>query len=239
MQANMQANFINNNQYNNSSLKRPAIIRGGTTLEVCTEIFRRLIEYYTEPGNNAFECRTIAKLFYRALQEYVNPSFTPQFFERVEDIQPINDNQVIILYIPPVIADYHYIVACKNDQNNYIVFSAFGARFIDPFIVEEGEFINSSRRLLGKTSNRQYRDNFNEIEFVQDWNRIINVPFEDYFDDNLDRANHPESDSEDDPDYDLEDEEMTKEDYWNDIFKRYEEYAHPIQKPICILTRQQ
>ena len=74
----MQANF--NSQYNNSSIREIAPIIEGTTIQVCDRIFQQLKIFY-EPRNH-YECRDIAKLYYRALREYTNPPFIPQFIKR-------------------------------------------------------------------------------------------------------------------------------------------------------------
>ena len=124
-----------------------------------------------------------------------------------------------------VIADYHFIVACKFDQNQYRIYSAFGAHFIQPFIVSADNFIESCTRLVLASSNREFNDRLEQIEFVQDWNMIINYPFREYFQNKLDESN--------------QEEEQTKPiEYWKDIFRLYQQLSEGQETPICILTRQ-
>lgn len=226
----MQANF--NSQYNNSSIREIGPRIEGTTIEVCDRIFRQLQIFYDERTD--YECRSIAKLYYRALREYVNPPFIPQFIERVQiqtgnRIPDINENQVIIIQMAAVIADYHFIIACKSGQNQYRIYSAFGAHFIQPFTVFAENFIESCTRLVLANSNREFNDTLEEIEFVEDWNLIINHPFREYFENELDQMNR---------DSETEDENITKEEFWEHIFRLYQKQSEDQKTPVCILTRQ-
>jgi hypothetical protein len=226
----MQTNF--NSEYNNSSVNQIVTAIEDTTLEVCDNIFERLEVFYEERNN--YECRDIAKLFYRALREYVNPPFIPQFIQRAQiklqnQIPNINENQVIIIQMASVMAEYHFIVACKSGQNQYKIYSAFGAHFIEPFTVPADNFIQSCTRLVLAESNRDFNPVLGEIEFVQDWNLIINHPFGEYFQDKLDESNQ---------NFELQDQENTPEEFWEYIFRLYQKLSEDQATPVCILTRQ-
>jgi hypothetical protein len=228
-------NASNAPKYNNSSLTHvDNIIITGNTLSVCDQIFERLQEYYTreEHKTKGYECFSIARLFYWALQDYVRPSFVPTIIEHSDivknrSIPIINEDQVIIVFIPVVIAEYHYIVACKSGDN-YKIYSAFGANFIEPFIVPETDFIESCNRLLLS----EYNKKFNlDSQFVKDWNMIVNYgTFETYIMEKyLEEINKPNEDEEE------EGEIPTLEYFLNDVFRLY-----PITRTytVCILTRQ-
>ena len=176
-------NFRKNANYKDESIRTIDPKITGTTLEICDQIFSVLTTYYN--GRDDYECRSIAKLFFWALQEYAEPSFVPRFIERntmniERHVTEINNNEVIILKFAVPIAVYHYIVACKLDKSNYKIYSAFGHRFIQPFIVPAEEFIECCTRLVLAEYDMEYNDNLGEIRFFRDCDRIIGFSFQDY-----------------------------------------------------------
>lgn len=182
----------NRSDYNNSSIRSVDTISEGTALDICTKIYNKLQKYYsTKKGTKkGFECRSIARLFYWALQEKIDPPFTPVSIERTSlengEIPIINYNQVLILKIAAPIASYHFIIVCKYNDTEYMIFSAYGARFIPPFKAVINEFNESCKRLiLANYDNFNYTDNFYETSlFSIDWNRIIGYDLENYIDSN-------------------------------------------------------
>ena len=187
-------NFSTGPKYNNSSLRQAEntmII--GNTLSVCDQIFERLQEYYTseEGKTKGYECFSIARLFYWALQDYARPSFSPHIISLAQisengSIPDIDENQVIILCIPGIIAEYHYVVACKADPKNYKIYSSFGAHFIEPFYIPSEKYNQLYDKLIfGLSSeNVHYQKKLNELPFVKIWNTLVGKDLKKYFENN-------------------------------------------------------
>ena len=184
----MENFYKNPHDYKNNSIRTITPKITGTIPEICDEIYRKIQEYYTsdEGITSGFECRTIARLFFWALQEYVEPPLQPEIIQHqvIMDnmIQPINNNQVMIIKFSSPVAEYHYIVVCK-EHTNYRVYSAFGANFITPFLVPESEFINRcNQMILGDFNIKQnrFRKNLNTLPFSIPWNTITGLPLDEY-----------------------------------------------------------
>ena len=164
-------------QYNSSALNVNNKLTG-TTLSICNQIFKKLKNYYTSPEGikEGYECRTIAKLFYWALQEYTEIPFVPTIItERPVKTRKIDKNEVIIIHIGAPLAEYHFIIACKYDETRYKIYSAFGAAFIKPFLISEKEFIKYCNRLINATFDKDtlnYTEDLNRIPFAEPWNAI-------------------------------------------------------------------
>jgi hypothetical protein len=182
-------NFEKNpHNYKNNSIKTINPKIRGTTSQICNQIFHILREYYTseEGVTRGFECLTIARLFFWALQEYVEPPLQPEIIQHQvlmdNKIQPINDNQVMIIKFSSPVAEYHYIVVCK-EHTNYRVYSAFGANFITPFLVPEPEFIHKCNQIiLGDFNIRQnrFKKNLDTLPFSIPWKTITGLPLDEY-----------------------------------------------------------
>lgn len=184
-------NASNGSLYNNILFRQVENkIISGNTLSVCDQIFEKLKEYYNteDDKTKGFECKSIAKLFYWALQDYASPSFTPDIISLAQiskngSIPDINENQVIILFIPGIIAEYHYIVACKTDPTNYKIYSSFGAHFIEPFYIPSAKLSQLYHKLiLGLSSeNVHYQKELNKLPFVEIWNTLVGKDLKKYF----------------------------------------------------------
>jgi len=130
-------------------------------LEDCDQIYAALLAL-----NIRFECKSLAEAFMQRLTENGYVSSTSN------ELPILEENQVAIVSFSAPIAGYHYIIMCRNDRDNYKVYSAFGNIFIDPFLVDQNASIRYNHMLQHPVEDKTYRENLNEVPFAEAWNEM-------------------------------------------------------------------
>ena len=169
-------NYSKNADHNNSYLGKSKRVYGkqNPISDICDTIYRKIMTKYIHTEN--FECRSVARNFFLALHESVDPKFTVEFIRTKLVLPELNDNQVMILkfYVVPNV--YHFVTVCNSKkEDSYRVYNAFGFKFMEPFDIKKEEFIHSYNYLLKITPSTVVLENY----FIH-FSNITNMDAEQY-----------------------------------------------------------